>query len=258
MKGAIGKQAGRVLARSVRLKRRIMLKIRPDKRASLAKHYLRGQGIEIGALHLPLPLPRGARATYVDRLGVSELRKQYPELCEYSIQVDVIDDGESLSRFSSESQDFVVASHFLEHCKNPIGTLETFFRVLKPGGILYLVVPDKRFTFDVDRPITKLEHILRDYNKRSAVSQREHYIEWARFVEKTSNETIEKRVRALMSDDYSIHFHAWTYFELLELMLHLRRELKFAFQIEEFAFAGNESIFILRKTGYKTDLGRHA
>ena len=201
---------------------------------------------------MPLVLPRDARATYVDKVSVSELRKQYPELRKYPfVRVDVIDCGESLSRFSSESQDFVVASHFLEHCKNPILTLETFFRVLKLGGTLYLAVPDKRFTFDVDRPITLLEHILGDYAKGNAGSQWEHYLEWARFVEKTPNETIEKRVEALISSDYSIHFHVWTYFEILELMLHLRRELKFDFEIEEFVLAGNECIFILKKTGYK-------
>ena len=143
--------------------------------------------------------------------------------------------------FSSESRDFVVASHFLEHCRNPIGTLETFFRVLKLGGKLYLVVPDKRFTFDVNRPTTTLERILEDYGKGNAGSHREHYLEWARFVENEPDETIESHVDVLIISDYSIHFHVWTYFE-----------------IQEFVLAGNECIFILKKTDTREAGTTHA
>lgn len=37
----------------------LILKIKPDKRTSLAKQYLGGSGIEIGALHCPLVVPSG-------------------------------------------------------------------------------------------------------------------------------------------------------------------------------------------------------
>jgi hypothetical protein len=84
---------------------------RGDIRAVLAAQYLAGDGIEIGALHSALPLPEGARAKYVDRLPVSELRRQYPELAQLDlVDVDIIDDGETLSRIPDGSQDFIVAS----------------------------------------------------------------------------------------------------------------------------------------------------
>src|SRR5438132_654340 len=49
------------------------------KRQRLAR-WLRGHGIEIGALHRPLEVPASARVTYVDRLPESVLRSHYPEL----------------------------------------------------------------------------------------------------------------------------------------------------------------------------------
>src|SRR5207249_5036937 len=49
-------------------------------REAIARRYLRGTGIEIGALHNPLRLPRGVDVRYVDRMTVPELRRHYPEL----------------------------------------------------------------------------------------------------------------------------------------------------------------------------------
>ena len=36
-----------------------------------------------------------------------------------------------------------------------------------PGSILYLAVPDKRYTFDADRPVTPTDHVLRDYQEEA-------------------------------------------------------------------------------------------
>jgi ubiquinone/menaquinone biosynthesis C-methylase UbiE len=70
---------------------------------------------------------------------VPELRTHYAELAEYELVApDVIDDGERLAAFGDESQDFVIANHFIEHCEDPIEAVTNALRVLKPGGILYL------------------------------------------------------------------------------------------------------------------------
>ena len=113
--------------------------VQGDPRGQLAAECLRGGGVEIGALHQPMPLPPGAGVTYVDRMTVEELRAHYPELAELELTpVDVVDDGERLATFEDESVDFVVANHFLEHCENPIGTIETHLRKLRPGGVAVL------------------------------------------------------------------------------------------------------------------------
>lgn len=235
--------------------RNILQKRNHNKRTYLAKQYLSGEGIEIGALHLPLVTPRSANVKYVDRMTVKELRQHYPELKAYSmVHIDIIDDGEKLEHIVSESQDFVIANHFLEHCINPIGALKNFFRVLKKKGILFLAVPDKRLTFDVDRPITKLEHLLKDYKNDSSL-QREHYKEWVQFCEKKiSGKDIDKRIDTLIRDKYSIHFHIWTYWELFELLFYIKQNLNIDYDIKEFVFNDYESIFILKKIGHTTSL----
>jgi len=222
-------------------------------REMIAQTYLTGLGIEIGALHNPLKLPPAATAKYVDRLPVSELREQYPELAEQElVNVDILADGERLESIADSTQDFVIANHFVEHCQDPIGALLNMLRVLKPTGILYLALPDKRCCFDSDRPVTSLEHVLRDHSEGPEWSRRGHFEEWARLVNKTAVEDVDTEIERLMSIDYSIHYHVWTPLEMLELILALRKLT--AFEIELFfEHDGVEVIFILRKPAVNTD-----
>ena len=97
-------------------------------------------------------------------MTVAELRPQYHELATAPlVEVEIIDDGERLDKIADASQDFVIANHFLEHCQNPIMALRNMLRVLRVGGILFRAVPDKRYTVDVERPVTTLDHVWRDY-----------------------------------------------------------------------------------------------
>ena len=64
--------------------------------------------------------------------------------------------------FHDHSLDYVVASHVLEHVANPAAALAEWRRVTRPGGIIYLVVPDRRMTFDRTRPLTTVDHLLDD------------------------------------------------------------------------------------------------
>ena len=124
-----------------------------DARREFAERFLAGEGLEIGALHLPLRTPAGARVRYVDRMSVEDLRAEYAELEDWKLTpVDVIDNGELLSTIPESSQDFIIANHFLEHCEDPIRTIETHLGKLRPGGVLFYAVPDKRYTFDSRRP----------------------------------------------------------------------------------------------------------
>ena len=216
-------------------------------REIIAETYLRGEGIEIGALHNPLKLPDTVTVKYVDRLPVAELRKQYPELeSQQLVDVDIIADGEKLETIGDASQDFVIANHFIEHCQDPIRALLNMFRVLKVWGMLYLAIPDKRYSFDIDRPITPLEHLIRDFREGPEWSRRQHFEEWVRFVNKVEDdEEARKQVSANMEMNYSIHFHVWTQFEMLDLISSLRGMV--TFEIELVLRNENEVVFILRK-----------
>ncbi len=229
--------------------RKVSTRFRALDREAVAAHYLKGAGLEIGALHNPLIIPGNARVRYVDRMSVKELRRQYPELAsERLTEPDIIDDGERLSTVAAESQDFVVANHFLEHCENPIQTLYNFLRVLKVGGILYMCIPDKRYTFDKDRPVTPFDHLERDYREGPAWSRLQHFEEWVELMEKVSPpEKARERVNGLMAMNYSIHFHVWTQSELLEFVRKLRDEIRMGIELELFLKLGGEVLIVLRK-----------
>jgi len=204
----------------------------PDMRSLIAGRYLAGDGIEIGALHQPLRVPRAARVRYVDRLDTAALRARYPELAnDPLVNVDVVDNGETLGTFAAASLDFVIANHFIEHTQDPLGAIANFLRVLKPGGRVYMAVPDKRWTFDAARSVTPLEHTYRDHAEGPAWSREGHYREWCEKVNKTSGAMLEQEVRHLMNIDYSIHFHVWSQDDFLEMLLDARRRLKLPFEI---------------------------
>ncbi len=220
-------------------------------RYSIARHYLAGEGIEIGALHNPLPVEPGtARVKYVDRMPVEELYRQYPELKTLPlVPVDIVADGEKLETISDESQDFVIANHFIEHCQSPLLALENMLRVLRRDGIVFMAVPDKRYTFDKNRPVTTVDHLLRDYYEGPLWSRHDHFREWVRLVENISDqEELEKKVDHLLNIDYSFHYLVWTKCELDELLLVLIDKLKFPMEVEfSMLRREGESIFILRK-----------
>lgn len=176
--------------------------------AAVRERALRGDGIEIGALHSPFPVPAGARVRYVDRLTTQQLRAEYPELGDAAlVEVDLIDDGEKLATFADESLDFVIASHMLEHCEEPIGTLAAHLRVVRRGGVVLLALPDRRHGVDTARAPTSLAHLLTDREQGPEVSRTKHYRDWAQLVD---GEHGDAHASELEDRAYRIHFHCWT------------------------------------------------
>jgi SAM-dependent methyltransferase len=220
------------------------------RRRELAERHLAGSGLEIGALHSPLPLPAGASVRYVDRMDVAGLRRHYPELDgKPLVDVDVIDDGETLGAQPDASVDFVIANHFIEHTQDPIGTIANHLRVLRAGGVVYMAVPDREQTFDVLRPPTPFEHVLRDHRHGPSGSRRSHFEEWARYVDRVPDAEVAGRGQELDELDYSIHFHVWTPGEFEAMLAGARREAGLEFELVERVRNGREGIFILRRAG---------
>lgn len=192
------------------LRHRVGRALSRHNRWRLARRYVSGHGLELGALHAPMRLPPAATVRYVDRLPVEKLREVYPELAgERFVPVDVVDDAETLLTVPPASQRFVAASHLLEHCEDPISAVHVWLRVLEPGGFLLLAVPDGRFTFDRRRPVTPLAHVERDRAEGPAVSRLAHYAEWVALVDGCPEAEVEARALALMEARHSIHFHVW-------------------------------------------------
>ncbi len=223
-------------------------------RDRLARAFIHGQGLEIGALYNPLFVPAGTRVTYLDRFPLPDLQAQmqaHAHLRDKPLApVDLLADGETLPGIPPASQDFVVANHFLEHAQDPIGTVRRHLEVLKPGGVLFLAVPDKRLTFDRRRPVTPLEHLFRDHVEGPSWSFRGHLREWAELVEGFAGKAVEERANILAAESSpSIHYHVWTQSDLAEFFGAIRRELALPFDLEALTLHPplGESIAVLRK-----------
>lgn len=213
--------------------------------------YLEGSGIEIGALHnrMPVDLQR-ATVRYVDRLSLQDQRRHYPELARYEmLEPDIVAEADRLPMLADGSQDFVIANHLLEHLPDPIGALREWYRLLKGGGILFLALPDKRLTFDRDRPRTTLQHLIGDHADRGAGSRIGHFEEYSRLVHKQAGADFEKDVANLLATDYSIHFHVWIPEDIVELLEYLRMRGGLPWGIEEQVdnTGSDEFIFVLKK-----------
>jgi SAM-dependent methyltransferase len=215
------------------------------RRGALAARHLTGNGVEVGALHNPLPLPATARVRYVDRFSVEDLKSHYPEMAkEDLVEVDILDDGERLSTLEDGSVDFVIANHVIEHCEDPMSAMENWLRVLKAVGHLFLAVPDKRISFDHGRPVTSMDHFVADRRDGPQRSRRGHYAEWAECV---PPESIERRVEELEQTRYSIHFHVWPPPSFRQFLDLCGEQFKFPFTLQAWERNSLETLIVLRR-----------
>lgn len=218
------------------------------RRRALARQFVRGEGLEIGALHMRLGLPRGAKVRYVDRFDEREARRHFPELKMNRLaKVDIVDDGEVLSSIPASSVDFIIACHMIEHCENPFGAIQNWISKLRPGGVIFLAVPDRRFTFDRDRPATTFEHLMIDY-RNSQISRATHYEEWARHVSKLPEPEIADAVACGLQERQNIHFHVWTSNEFLAMMQRCQQELNWPIAVVGFLDSCGDFSIVLKKT----------
>jgi ubiquinone/menaquinone biosynthesis C-methylase UbiE len=199
----------------------------------LAHQHIRGAGIEIGAFDAPISVAPGVKVRYLDKFSTEEMSRMFPKA--KAVPVDYVDDGETLGTVPDSSQDFVIASHFFEHCQNPIGSLKNLLRVTRIGGVIFLVIPDKRFTFDSVRAITPFQHLLEDYEKGPSYSQRVHCEEWARVIDKLEDPAeIQSKTQLLIDTNWPIHFHVWSAPQILEMFYEIRKMKGFSYDIEAF------------------------
>jgi hypothetical protein len=220
-----------------------------DARKKISFRYLKGDGIEIGALHNPLPIGKHAKVKYVDRLPSVELLKHYSDLNPNQIvKINIIDNGEILSTIADNSLDFIIANHFLEHCENPIGTIRNHLKKIKARGILYYAIPEKTYTFDKKRSLTEFQHLIDDDIQGPTISRKDHFYDWIFFVEKKQDPIgIDLRLTQLMAMNYSIHFHVWDIATGFHFIYKTNEYLGNPFRVLHFEQNENEIITILQK-----------
>lgn len=203
----------------------------PEARRLLARS-LRGSGIEVGPGESPFPLDYpGASAVSLDRWGADEIRRLFKEVeadrfSEPDVRVDL--NTERLSAFADESQDFIIASHVLEHLVEPLGQLADMHRVLASGGTLLLLLPDRRRTFDSTREPTTLQQLVAKFHAKVTELDDAHLEEFLAHVPEDwgpDDPPKNQAERYARHRERSIHVHVWTEDEFAEVITHCIQQL---------------------------------
>jgi len=146
-----------------------------------------GVGLEIGGPsfvfhdHGMLPLYR--HATRVDNCNFSEHSqtnghvphgKTFKYHRKRELGFTIVCEAAELAPIPDASYDFILASHSLEHCANPIKALRQWGRVAGPDAPCVVVLPHYKHTFDHRRQLTPLSHIIEDFERNTGEDDLTH------------------------------------------------------------------------------------
>ena len=132
--------------------------------------------IEIGPSHAPIaPKRAGWNAFVVDHADQAELRAKYTPLGVDIDAIEVVDAvwaGGRLDHTVPASHhgrfDRLIASHVIEHIPDLVTFLVSCQTLLSADGVLALAVPDKRYCFDLLKPISTTGDIMAAYEPNGA------------------------------------------------------------------------------------------
>lgn len=237
-----------------------------------------GLGLEIGPSHNPVaPKKEGFNVHILDHATADQLREKYKGHENYGVKIENIEEvdfvwhGETFQELIGNTYcyDWIIASHVIEHVPDFISFLQQCHALLKPEGILSLVIPDKRYCFDYFSSISSTGNVLDAFSeKRVKPSQGQifdHFanasklngnIAWSPEIQGIPNELIHDFAQAkeiwfqsLSSQDY-IDAHCWRFspasFRLM--MSDLQRLGLISFEIKaEFNTVGCEFYMSLGK-----------
>lgn len=130
------------------------------------------RAIELGPLDSPLlSREQFPNLKYADYFSTEQLRRRIQNNpnrdADRVVDLDLVLGGRRWSDLlAARSIDLFVASHVLEHVPDLFGWLADLSTIMAPGGLLFAVIPDKRFTFDVDRPFTSVGELVHNRLER--------------------------------------------------------------------------------------------
>lgn len=195
----------------------------PFPESALAHKYCIGKGLEIGGA---MQNSFGLNTLNVDFTDSMDtvFKKEEIRICGKALKVDIVANGDDIP-LPDESQDFIVSSHVIEHFPNPIKALIEWDRLVKPGGIIFMIVPHKERTFDKEKECTLLEHLIEDFRNNSTQPH----------------------------DDPNGHDHCWVTETFVKLIKYMIENLQMKWEIAEVQDVddkvGNGFTVVIRKIG---------
>lgn len=140
----------------------------------------KGYCLEIGSQCNPFKYNSEMTVTYADKYTYQQIFdeiKTHPELdpkklVKHTIKINDICEMPSVK---DNSFDYVMHSHVIEHTRNPIKAIQECIRIT--NKYVYMLIPDMRFTFDKNRKLTELSHLIEDYKINTPEVEYKHYEE---------------------------------------------------------------------------------
>lgn len=173
------------------LERLLRLDRRPFPPSALANKFCVGEGLEIGgSAHNPFGL-NTRNVDYTKEITV--FKKMELDRLGRTLPVDIEAPGDAVP-LPDGSVDFVISSHVLEHFFDPIKALQEWYRLIRPGGVIFMIVPHKERTFDKEKSRTPLSELLDRHAGRVP-----------------------------MYEPLDHHFSVWITEDMLELIIHMNR-----------------------------------
>lgn len=125
-------------------------------------------GLEVGPLDTPVLQKSQYQVKYLDYDTTEALKEKYAERPRRDatkiVDVDYALCGRSLKETVGDARfDYIFGSHCIEHVPDMIGWLQDAAEILTANGKILLIVPDKRYTFDIARPCTTLGQFIENH-----------------------------------------------------------------------------------------------
>lgn len=168
-----------------------------------------GMGVEIGPGPRPQILPSATtQVKYVEQATPDQWEQLYGKDSRTPLDKSlwehyVVGNADNVPA-APGSLDFVFSSHVVEHLANPLGHLAYWATLLKPGGKVLAVIPDRDGCKDFVFPPSTLEELLTEYEAGDMKVALRHYERWLphRMPASTAQE--------LLDAGRSIHVHFYT------------------------------------------------
>jgi SAM-dependent methyltransferase len=219
-------------------------------------------GLELGPLTMPtVKKGKGVKIFYLDHLSTDDLKKKYkdePINPDDIVSVDYVMNGTIKNSVKSKKFDYVIASHVIEHIPNTIAWFREIEQVLNSDGLLSLVIPDKRYTFDIYRSVSRPSAVIgayidgisrftaemvydasasymKDIDAPSIWRDPEYYTKIIPKHRWTEKEALELARRSAAGEYIDTHCYVYTPVSFLEIMKALIQADLINFTVERFA-----------------------
>jgi SAM-dependent methyltransferase len=194
--------------------------------SDLKARFCVGKGLEIG----PGKNPQCDRANTVYLDCFVDNKDATPS-------ADLIADAARIP-IEDNSFDFVMSSHMLEHHQDTLRVLHEWKRLLKPGGVLFLILPHHARTFDRYRAVTTLQHHIDDYATLGDTVDQSHYEEiragWSKIEDFEEQRVAYEAEWRMDVWDWPgrvrngvIHYHVWSQNEIVDLLRYIGVSVEF-------------------------------